>query len=65
MKMWIAREKGGLLEIFTEKPHLHQEDMFKYWVGGRYFVLPYEAFPDVTFENSPKEVEIKIKEEQD
>lgn len=28
--------------------------------GGHYYVLPEERFPEVTFENSPMEVELKL-----
>ena len=56
MKLWIAREKNWQLYGYAEKPVFVDDE----WVsmGGIYF-LDADLFPEVTFENSPKEVEIK------
>ena len=62
MKFWIARDKDGSLWIFEEKPTFFEGGSS--WVcnfGKNYAALDNSWFPEVTFENSPKEVEIKFK----
>ena len=58
MKMWICREPDGLLVLSLLRPT---------WVG--YWYCPADStldlgktksFPEVTFENSPQEVELKL-----
>jgi hypothetical protein len=57
MKLWIARDKSGLLNLHKEKPTFNEG----YWLSnGFWAVLDLEYFPEVTFENSPQEVEIKL-----
>ena len=61
MKLWIARDKDGLLTIYNEKPELHYGE---YWDGDyntQVIDIPKEMFPEITFENSPQEVKIKLK----
>lgn len=67
MKLWIARDKGtNELWGFTHRPVLNIE-------SGMYsgdfsldntssYELPADLFPEVTFENSPQEVELKLVE---
>lgn len=58
MKLWIARDKSDLLTVYNEKPELHYG---KYWdgdYGTQAIDVPEEMFPEVTFENSPQEVEL-------
>lgn len=62
MKLWIARDKDGVICLYQEKPLL---DIF-YWYdfgsgpNGCIVELNKDYFPEVTFENSPQEVEIKL-----
>ena len=59
MKMYIARDWDGALYVYRKKP-LHN--------GGRTFIaqssqwwrINKEEYPEVTFENSPMEVELKL-----
>lgn len=66
MKIWIARDEDGYLCLYDKKPKL-SEDIKGVWVCGQYdglvdvVVLPSKMFPEVTFENSPQEVELVIK----
>ena len=63
MKMWIARDQGirnieGELFLYINKPTSiggiwYDEEVF-YTIDNR-------LFPEVTFENSPQEVELIIK----
>lgn len=57
MKLWIARDKSGFLHLHEEKPTLDGE----YWLSnGSWTFIDLEYFPEVTFENSPQEVELKL-----
>lgn len=39
------------------------EDWYKYWVGEDWYKIGQDLFPEVTFENSPQEVELVIKKQ--
>ena len=56
MKLWIARNKIGWLQLFFEQPK-YRED----W-EGRFitYLIDDDCFNEVTFENSPQEVELKL-----
>lgn len=64
MKLWIARDKYGL-ELTNEKPVLNARKTT--WLtsdNANYIHLDDEMFPEVTFEDSPMEVELKLVEEE-
>jgi hypothetical protein len=47
--------------LFKKKPEsFYEEGVGQYWVGGYGYFLPRNEFPEVTFENSPMEVEFKL-----
>ena len=59
MKLWIARDLSEELILYKEQPSYNNK--LKMWIGG----LPVgklrgNSFPEVTFENSPQEVELKL-----
>ena len=58
MKMWIAREEGGMLYLHWDKPTLK----YGLWCSRNYIWVDEEkdGFPEVVFENSPMEVELKL-----
>lgn len=56
MKLWIARSKGGELTLHRKKPIYHEG----YGWTSICSVLNAKEFSDVTFENSPQEVELKL-----
>ena len=61
MKLWIARDSYALW-LFDNKPIkliINRDRCCKTTIGNRY-ELDDELFPDVTFENSPQQVEIKL-----
>ena len=65
MKLWIARDKNNTLGIYDAKPELYCDDWgCEEWVvRGHYsqhIYLNNELFPEVTFENSPQMVEVKL-----
>lgn len=59
MKLWIARDLSGELYLYNIKPREY-EDYFMEPSGFRSFPLDGNLFPEVAFENSPQEVEIKL-----
>ena len=64
MKLWVARNEDGTLTLHKIKPKLFfEEGIGTYWTGSNYY-LPTLSFPEVTFENSPQEVEIKLTENE-
>ena len=67
MKMWIARDEDGSLNLFDVKPQKEacfQGEDYIWIVPRRYMnqiMLNEKLYPEVTFENSPQEVELIIK----
>ena len=68
MKMWIARDRVGIangftpqLALFENKPFTSDVKEGMWFTRGRYYVLPEDRFPEVTFDNSPMEVELVLK----
>lgn len=57
--LWLARNKDGNLFLFTHKPELAGSDMFVQSSGYAMEVSSYEH-PEVTFENSPRVVTLKL-----
>ena len=56
MKLWIARSEGGDLTLHYKKPIYHKG----YGWTSIGSVLNSKEFSDVIFENSPREVELKL-----
>lgn len=63
MKLWVARDKDGTLCLFREKPTLDVYYWFDSSLGktGCIAELLKTDLLEVTFENSPMEVELVIK----
>ncbi|MEE0968257.1 MAG: hypothetical protein U0M06_02650 [Clostridia bacterium] len=61
MKLWIARDSYGLW-LFRKKPtkYLSNGDKCFNKVGNTRYIIDSTLFPEVTFENSPQEVELKL-----
>ena len=67
MKLWICRNTMDLLRAFINKPYSFKAYDDQYgidydWSDGNPPVIIFESdlFPEVTFENSPQQVEIKL-----
>lgn len=62
MKLWIARDRDNSLALFKTKPINHADTC---WIPredvdcGSYINLQESEFPEITWENSPKEFELK------
>lgn len=61
--MWIARDKDGFLMIGKNKPMICEECEDRWTWIGLHSRIPSSLFEDVTFENSPQEIGLTIKEE--
>lgn len=61
MKFWIARDKNGMIHLYENEPKLIYNNA-NYFddANGDIYDLPIGLFPEVTFENSPQEVEFKL-----
>lgn len=65
MKFWIARDKDDFLCLYSKEPKL-SEEIDGVWVSGQYgmpvevITLPSKMFSEVTFENSPQELELNL-----
>lgn len=61
MKLWIAREGWGGLYVFGVRPFYDEDyDKWESPISGLSFQVDDESFPEVTFENSPQVVELKL-----
>lgn len=59
--MWIARDKSGAVYLYELRPE-QGSSMFLDVNGnnGTIYLGEKEIYPELTWENSPKQVEIKI-----
>lgn len=63
MKFWIARDKQDFLGLYYKKPiwRKNRVNQIEDWHDGDFLgYLDNNKFPEVTFENSPMEVELKL-----
>ena len=61
MKLWIARDKDGTLILWFNKPVKLGEEWYN---NDGCFILDSVQFSEVTFENSPRQVELKLINEE-
>lgn len=61
MGIWIARDKNGSLWVYEAKPWRGQDGKFKLdqHDSGYMKVNDNSLYPEVTWENSPKELTVK------
>lgn len=61
MKLWIARDSYGLwlFDNKTKNVIINGDKWCKPVIGNRY-TLDDKLFPEITFENSPQMIEIKL-----
>lgn len=56
---WIARDKDGILCIYSDKPDRDDESFdTTYMIGGT--ILDNDLFPEVTWKNSPKRIKVNL-----
>ena len=63
MKLWIARDYTGLW-AFSEKPNKNCNVVTMPAAYCKVYQLDSELFPEVTFENSPQQIEVKFVKEK-
>ena len=69
IKGWIARDKedggfAGELNLFHNRPW--RSSLWDVWNGNTEpLMLPYNSFPDLTWEDEPRKVTITIEEEKE
>lgn len=61
MELWIARDSCGYSQLYVEKP-IKKDGYFESVPNTRWFTISCILFPEVTFENSPMKIELKLKE---
>lgn len=60
MKLWIARDIDGGLYLYLNKPIKGSYRFTCGYVFDDYIQLDSDEFPEITFENSPQVVELKL-----
>lgn len=62
MKLWIARDKfDKKIGLYAEEPNFRKTvHGFEDWRDGDFIGYLEDEFPEVTFENSPQQVELKL-----
>ena len=64
MKMWLCRDEDGLLNLFADTiPHKKIYERIIIWENDEEMgkiVMDSAEYPEVTFGNSPQEVELKL-----
>lgn len=60
MKFWIARNTDNTLVLFQSKPILGVDFTWEETLNEDCMYIEEYLFPEVTFENSPQQVEIKL-----
>ena len=59
--LWIARDKNGSLWIYKQKPERMEKSFdIEFGIHERMYLDP-DDFKEVTWENSPLQVELKLK----
>lgn len=61
--MWIARDRNGILQISDMRMMKGKNEFFPS-SQSQVMYLNEDLFPEVTFENSPQEVELKLKQNE-
>ena len=60
--LWIARDRDNTLCLFNSKPINHAD---RCWIPredidcGNYLTLPDSEYPEITFENSPQQINLQ------
>lgn len=63
MKLWIARDYDKELCLYKTKPWKRENTDYhnnEFDCDDDFMIIDSESFPEVTFENSPQQVEIKL-----
>ena len=58
---WVAKDYDGNVHFFTDKPSRDTDFLMFLTLDDNRIVLPFNPFPELTWDNSPMEVEISIR----
>lgn len=64
MKLWIARNTDDTLVLFQNKPIFNNNFEWEDVYNEDYMFIPDELYPQVTWENSPQLIELKLFKEE-
>lgn len=59
---WVARDEDGVLYRYDQKPK-REDDRGRFFIGsfdGFYYEIDGNRFPEITWENSPKEIRMTM-----
>jgi len=65
-KLWIARDKDSTNQLYVYKSEPVRNNLLKVFEANEIspfdepILLYYELFPEVTWENSPQQIELKL-----
>ena len=57
--LWIARDKDNKLYIYEDEPFVVNDERFESYSCYDYWIIFDKLYPEITFENSPKQLIIK------
>lgn len=60
MKLWVARNKDNTVVVFQSKPILNNNQEWDEILNEDFMLIPEYLFPEITFEDSPQEIELKL-----
>lgn len=63
MELYVARDKDGTLAVYPEIPERNVVGGYFHFSYDYYLPLDDDLFPEITWENSPKKVELKLVKE--
>lgn len=66
LSVWIARDKDGEISIYNNKPWKRENEPYhngEFDSDDYYINIDKELYPEITWENSPKEFKLKTMEE--
>ena len=64
MELWIARDKNNALGLYSVEPTLYDNKYFDGTFSSQMIDFDEDLYPEVTFENSPQMVELKLVKEE-
>lgn len=62
ISMWLARDQNGRLYMYEQKPMKSVYGFIR--TDGKSCIVAKGMFPEVTYENSPVQVEVKLIEDE-
>lgn len=66
MRLWIARDKDKSLFLYSNKPIINEDTFTVNWDEPNWWdaQLSNDMFLEITFENSPQQIELTLVKEE-